>query len=42
MIALRGFAGFKYWWEKAPMYDHKLHHNIYTPDRRDYVTPPGF
>ncbi len=39
---LRGFAGLKYWWDKAPMYDYKLHHNIYTPDRRDYVSPRDF
>jgi len=40
--ALRAYAGFKYWWDKAPMYDDKLHHNIYKTERKDYVRPRNF
>jgi len=40
--ALRAYAGFKYWWEKAPMFDDQLHKSIYKTERKDYVRARSF
>ena len=39
---LRGFAGFKYWWEKATMFDDKLDRYIAPEDKRNYERPRDF
>ncbi|MEI6126157.1 MAG: DUF1302 family protein [Pseudomonadota bacterium] len=41
-FTLRGFAGLKYWWEKATMFDDKLDRYIPRRDKRDYERPRDF